>query len=122
MKFTQHDIVLYRGNRAKVLTGWHSISGKPKYRIEILDGAAKGMSLEVAEDRLEKGNDLWDAEDKSNYILGVDTEKRCPSCGSNWVVTRFNGKVWYDCTYCKKTKEEIMKQYPPKFNHHPWED
>jgi hypothetical protein len=109
MKFRNSDRVLYKGKKANIITGWSMAGGSPKYRIEI-----GGKQIEVLE------RDL--TPDDSGYFTDItpeDTddkigEKRCPICWREWVETKFNKIVWKDCDYCKKTKEEIMKNYKKK--------
>jgi hypothetical protein len=104
MKFTQHDRVKYNGKKGRVVTGWVSVTGKPKYRISLDDGT----SLEVVEEKLElDDSDPWGIA-KYNINPHNDPE-RCPKCYNKWKETKFGNNVWYDCVTCKKTKEEIMK-------------
>lgn len=106
MKYNQHDRVVYNGKKAKVITGWTSINGVPKYKIELRGGG----TVQTTEDKLvTDDSDPWDLSDFKKQ--GTDTEAKCPRCGCEWKVTVFNAKKWYDCTYCKKTKKDIVKNH-----------
>lgn len=116
MSFTQNDRVIYNKRKAKVLTGWTTMKGKAKYRIEILDGPAAGTQVETTGDNLEKdaSYNMWEEDLTPMYGKSKNTESQCPRCGSYWKETKFESKVWHDCLYCKKTKEEIVKEYKEK--------
>jgi hypothetical protein len=110
MKYSQHDRVIYNGKKGKILTGWKSINGKTKYRVD-MDG---GLSIETTEDKLSADeSDPWGLEEV-NSKRSLDVEKKCPRCGCEWKVTKFGNNEWKDCLYCKKTKEDILKNYKEK--------
>ena len=35
---------------------------------------------------------------------------RCPICKTEWKVTSFNTKEWYDCVKCNDTAENLLKK------------
>lgn len=115
MKFDQSDTVEYNGNKAKVLTGWKTMFGIPKYKIRMIEGPHAGTVLDVPEDKLAKAETPngwfgWVGDDyQPRSKLMIDRDKNCPACGCEWIVTEFNNKVWYDCKRCKKNKEQILK-------------
>lgn len=109
MKYSQHDRVIYNGKKAKILTGWTLVKGTPKYRLEFDDG----KTLEVMEDKIAADeSNPWESSKVKKK--GTDTDAKCPQCGCEWKVTVFNSHKWYDCVYCKKTKEDIIKNYKEK--------
>jgi hypothetical protein len=114
MKYSQHDRVVYNKRKGKVLTGWVSMNGKPKYAIMLDDGTR----IETTEDKLEMTEDPWELDELPRSVYNRP-DTHCPRCGEKWKVVKFLNNVWKDCTYCKKTKEQIMKEEkentPPPF-------
>jgi hypothetical protein len=119
MKYQQNQKVMYNGKKAKVLTGWKAINGDAKYTIEILGEVGKYSvkTVTTTEDKLKEceGNP-WADDDVKPYGY-INPEVKCPKCGCEWKITKFGNNVWYDCTYCNKTKEQILKTYNSKSDH-----
>jgi hypothetical protein len=113
MKFDQYKKVFHKKRKAKIVTGWGTMKGKVIYRIEYIDDLKQ---VEVDEKELTEcnDNDGWDNIGRKNIINHVNADDRCPDCGCYWTETKFNAKIWHDCNYCHKTKEEIMKKYENK--------
>jgi len=34
---------------------------------------------------------------------------KCPKCSTEWTISKFGAKIWYDCSKCKKTAEKILE-------------
>jgi hypothetical protein len=115
MKFDQGDVVEYQGKKARVVTGWKSMHGSPKYKIKMAEGDLIGTEIDVLESKISKVEGVsgifgWIIDTPSKKTkFGIDHDERCPICSCKWIVTKFNKQIWYDCKRCKKSKEQILK-------------
>lgn len=103
-KFRRDDLVQTQmGTKARVLS-FRVENGEHYYTIEFLDGARKGDIVEFKDDYISFYNTNKLNEEELNI------PSRCPVCNSEWKVTGFGMKKWYDCPKCNDTAENLIKQ------------
>lgn len=57
---------------------------------------------------LSTGVSSWYSEDEV-ILYNYGNIKKCPTCGTNLTITKFHVSIWKDCSKCKKTLENIIK-------------
>jgi hypothetical protein len=104
------DRVIYYGRKAVVKLAYYTGSGDRICELEYEDNDSPYFE-EVTSDSLIIIEDLPPPVPSQKYRrkTWIDSTKMCPVCETKWTVTKFGNKTWYDCSKCKLTKEQIMK-------------
>lgn len=107
-----NQTVVLDGERGKVISLWLDALNRRMAKIEFDDKSMPHyVDFEANIERIDtygKPVARFSDDDWSYGKTYRDTNKVCPRCGTPWTVTKFEKQIWYDCSICKKKKEDLI--------------